>query len=58
MKSQNSIELGEGSHLFVIKGSISEPTAIFDTGAPANLYPSIMGTHNGTIIPNQTITVH
>ena len=30
---------------------------IFDTGAPANPYPSIMGIHNGTITPNQTITV-
>ena len=28
----------------------------FDTGA--GTYPSIMGTHNGTIKPNQTITVH
>ena len=30
---------------------------IFDTRAPANPYPSIFGTHNGTITPNQTITV-
>ncbi len=30
---------------------------IFDTGAPANPYPSISGTHNGTMKPNQTITV-
>jgi hypothetical protein len=29
----------------------------FDTGQPANPYPSIMGAHNGTINPNQTITV-
>jgi hypothetical protein len=29
----------------------------FDTGIPANPYPSIFGTHNGTIKPNQTITV-
>ena len=29
----------------------------FDTEAPANPYPSISGTHNGTIMPNQTITV-
>jgi len=28
---------------------------IFDTGVPANPYPSISGTHNGTIAPNQTI---
>jgi hypothetical protein len=30
---------------------------IFDTGSPANPYPSIMGNHTGTITPNQTITV-
>jgi PKD repeat protein len=30
---------------------------IFDTGSPENPYPSIFGTHNGTIIPNLTITV-
>jgi parallel beta-helix repeat protein len=30
---------------------------IFDTKAPANPYPSIFGTHNGTIKPNQTINV-
>jgi len=32
-----------------------QPTAIFDTGAPANPYPSIAGTHYGTITPNKTI---
>ena len=30
---------------------------IFDTGAPANPYPSISGTHNGTITLNVTIEV-
>ncbi len=30
---------------------------IFDTGSPSNPYPSISGTHTGTIKPNQTITV-
>lgn len=29
----------------------------FDTGMPENPYPSISGIHNGTITPNQTITV-
>jgi parallel beta-helix repeat protein len=29
----------------------------FDTGSPANPYPSISGTHNGRIKPNQTLTV-
>jgi len=28
---------------------------IFDTGAPANPYPSIMGNHTGTIRPNHTV---
>jgi hypothetical protein len=30
---------------------------IFDTGEPSNPYPSIFGTHNGTIKPNVTIEV-
>jgi len=30
---------------------------VFDTGSPANPYPSIMGNHTGTIKPNRTITV-
>ncbi|MFZ2071693.1 MAG: phospholipase D-like domain-containing protein [Halobacteriota archaeon] len=30
---------------------------IFDTGSPANPYPSIFGTHNGIITPSQAITV-
>ena len=29
----------------------------FDTGSPANPYPSIFGIHTGTITPSQTITV-
>ena len=28
---------------------------VFDTGAPANPYPSIMGNHTGTIKPNHTV---
>ena len=32
------------------------PTPVFDTGS--GTYPSISGIHNGTIKPNQTITVH
>ena len=31
------------------------PTPVFNTGS--GTYPSIFGTHNGTITPNQTITV-
>ena len=38
--------------------TVYPPTAIFDTGAPSNPYPSIAGTHTGTITPNQTITVN
>jgi hypothetical protein len=37
--------------------AISEPALVFDTGSPVNPYPSISGTHIGTIIPNQTIIV-
>ena len=33
-------------------------TATFDTGTPSNPYPSIAGTHYGTIMPNRTITVN
>ena len=33
------------------------PAAIFDTGTPSNPYPSISGTHNGTITTNVDITV-
>ncbi|KAF5428320.1 Alkyl sulfatase BDS1, metallo-beta-lactamase superfamily [Candidatus Methanophagaceae archaeon] len=42
---------------FLALFNLYSPIAIFDTGAPANPYPSIMGTHNGTIKSNQTITV-
>jgi len=31
---------------------------IFDTGTPSNPYPSISGTHNGTIIPSHDINVN
>jgi len=37
---------------------IAPEVAIFDTGSPSNPYPSIAGTHKGTITPNQTITVN
>ncbi|RJS73842.1 PKD domain-containing protein, partial [Methanophagales archaeon] len=35
--------------------TVYPPAAIFDTGTPSNPYPSIAGTHNGTITPNKTI---
>lgn len=50
-QSGNSAESSEYS--FTTSGVLKE----FDTRAPANPYPSIFGTHNGTIKPNQTITV-
>ncbi|KAF5411087.1 MAG: hypothetical protein C5S38_09725 [Candidatus Methanophagaceae archaeon] len=37
--------------------STTNVTVVFDTDAPINPYPSIAGTHNGTISPSQTITV-
>jgi len=39
------------------KTIVSEPTAGFDTDSPSNPYPSLPGTHTGTIKPNQGITV-
>jgi parallel beta-helix repeat protein len=39
-------------------GWIQVENFIFDMGSPSNPYPSIFGTHNGTIKPNQTITVN
>jgi hypothetical protein len=38
-------------------GTFMIKLSVFDTGPPANPYPSISGTHYGTITPNQTITV-
>jgi len=37
--------------------NISVVQVFFDTGTSANPYPSISGTHNGTIRPDETITV-
>jgi len=41
------------SIIFTTSGALK----VFDIGTPSNLYPSISGTHNGTITPNQTIIV-
>jgi len=38
-------------------GTFTIKLSVFDTGESANPYPSISGTHYGTITPNQTITV-
>ena len=37
--------------------STTNVTVVFDTDAPINPYPSIAGTHNGTIKPSQNIDV-
>ncbi len=57
-RSGNSAESAEYS--FSSSGSAPTPTptpqrAVFDTGS--GMYPSISGTHNGTIKPNQTVNV-
>jgi len=36
-------------------GEFAPTENIFDRGAPENTYPSIMGNHTGTIMPNKTI---
>jgi len=40
-----------------IEPYVFESTFYFDTGSSKKPYPSISGTHNGTITPNQTMTV-
>ena len=62
-------ELGVGRHTYKFEASdgrlnatleglySNEVLASFDTGTPENPYPSIAGTHNGTISPNKTIKV-
>jgi len=52
-----TVEDDEGTRNTTSKTITVHPQAIFDTEAPAKPYPSIFGTHNGTITPNQTITV-
>ncbi|MDI6810097.1 MAG: hypothetical protein QMD80_00190 [archaeon] len=42
--------------LIIPKELISEK--VFDTRAPTNPYPSIFGTHNGTIMPSHDVTVN
>jgi hypothetical protein len=37
---------------------VGQTPELFDTGQSPNPYPSIFGTHNGTIQPYQDITVH
>jgi len=58
MKSQISLQLGEGSHSFVAIGRIATTKEYFDTNASVNPHPSISGTNNGTIKPSWNITVN
>ncbi|NQE45265.1 hypothetical protein C5S31_04485 [ANME-1 cluster archaeon GoMg2] len=58
-RSENSAESTEGSFC-TLEGPAPTPTptpqrAVFDTGS--GTYPSISGTHNGTLKPNQTVKV-
>ncbi|RJS68413.1 PKD domain-containing protein, partial [Methanophagales archaeon] len=57
-KIEVKIEKGGYSSFFKEIEVIGEEENIFDTGAPSNPYPSIAGTHTGTITPNRTITVN
>ncbi|RZN39008.1 MAG: hypothetical protein EFT35_04120 [Methanophagales archaeon ANME-1-THS] len=50
-------EIDNGGY-FNFNISLEAKPAIFDTGRPENPYPSISGTHNGTIKPNKTIIVN
>ncbi len=54
-------ELGDASANAIPRtvndGTFTIKLSVFDTGPPANPYPSISGTHSGTLTPNQTITV-
>ena len=46
------------SNVTVINGTVEIGANVFDTGMSDNPYPSISGTHNGTIKPDQTIAVN
>ena len=54
-KAVHANERGRGGVVYSIK-IVYPPTETFDTGA--GTYPSIMGTHNGTIKPSHDITVN
>ena len=52
--SCNKLDVKSPEYEFTICSEFYVP---FDTGLPANPYPSISGTHNGTLTPNADITV-
>ena len=51
-EDKNEYEIGGDTEI-----AVKRAPGQFDTGSPANPYPSIFGTHNGTVTPSQTITV-
>ena len=57
----SGILIDEDKNEYAIDGdteiAVKRAPGQFDTGSPANPYPSIFGTHNGTVTPSQTITV-
>jgi hypothetical protein len=55
---QSSSDWMEASNAFLVITYKEAAVPIFDTGTPANPYPSIFGTHNGTITVDQNITVN
>ena len=55
-RSENSAESSE-YNFTTLEVPTPTPPPVFDTEAPANPYPSISGTHNGTITPNKKIEV-
>jgi hypothetical protein len=50
-----TLEEIDNGGLFDFNISLEAKPSIFDTGKPDNPYPSIMGVHNGTIIPDRLI---
>ena len=57
LNDENDNPIYSGGGMLIYNGEVIVVPTIFDTGAPANPYPSISGTYNGTITPNQTINV-
>ena len=55
---QSSADYMEASNAFLVITYKEAAVPIFDTDTPANPYPSIFGTHNGTITVYQNITVN
>ena len=55
---QRGVTPDNASKVIRIHVHVQASSVIFDTGAPANPYPSIAGIHNGTITPNKNITVN